>query len=82
MGEPRAITYKEVRKAADTDAGASETWAKIGEITGAGHVPASEDATIDLTDVSDGKRERIDKLVSGTKDEPEAANTSTKRGTK
>lgn len=66
MGEPRAITYKEVRSASEDDKGATETWRKIGEITGAGHVPLNADgnATISLTDVSDSKRERIAKMVN------------------
>jgi hypothetical protein len=80
MGEPRAITYKEVKKAAGNDqAGGLELWHKIGEITGAGHLPGQDEATIDLTGVSDAKRERIDKLLAGEKEE---VSETTKRGNK
>jgi hypothetical protein len=62
MGEPKAITYKEVEKAG----GNIETWHKIGEITGAGHVPVNTygEASIDLTEVSDAKRGQIDRLIA------------------
>ena len=83
MGEPRAVTYKEVRSVAQDDLGATETWRKIGEITGAGHVPLNADgnAVIALTDVSDSKRERIDKILAGEEKEEAKAET-TKRGNK
>lgn len=64
MGEPKAITYKQVQKAVgDTLAG--ETWEKIGRLTGAGIVPRDYDgdASIDLTDVSAAKLEQIDRLI-------------------
>jgi hypothetical protein len=63
MGEPRAITYKEVSKAFKTDAEAREAWSDIGTISGAGNVPPSELASIDITELSDDKRTRIDKLL-------------------
>jgi hypothetical protein len=78
---PRAITYKEVRKANESDAGTTEMWRKIGEISGAGHVPLDVDgnASIDVTDLADSKIARIDKLISGAKDEEQeqTAETST-----
>lgn len=63
MGEPKAITYKEVSKGR-TNAEAGELWRTIGDITGAGHIPVSDEAAIDLTDVSDAKRDRIDRLIN------------------
>ena len=55
--EPRAITFKQV--------GDRATWEKIGEISGAGSVPLNTDgdASIDLTDVSESKRSRIEALL-------------------
>jgi hypothetical protein len=86
MAEPKAITYREVAKAFDSGAGAAEAWRKIGEITGAGHVPAGDDATIDLTEVSEAKQSRIEKLLAKEADEPETPETSStekvKRGGK
>lgn len=63
MGEPKAITYKDVSKGREA-ADAGEIWKKIGEISGAGHVPVSDEAAIDLTDVSEAKRSRIDNLLN------------------
>jgi hypothetical protein len=85
MGEPRAITFKEVEKASMDEYTARETWRKIGDITGAGHVPPGDYASIDLTDVSDSKRERIDKLLMTTTEdtahaEAVASETKKKRG--
>lgn len=62
MGEPRAITYKEVQKAG----GNADTWRQICEITGAGHVPVNDDgnAAIDITGLSPSKIERIEKLLA------------------
>lgn len=84
MGEPKAITYKEVARVTGGDRLATvELWHKIGDITGAGHVGLDIDgnASIDLTDVSDSKRERIDALMGVTKDEqPEAPSKSKKEG--
>lgn len=60
----QAIEYKDVRKAAASDAEAGEIWRKIGDITGAGHVPAGDEASIDISDLSDSKKERIGKLLS------------------
>jgi hypothetical protein len=87
MGEPRAITYKEVRKAHGTDAGAVDVWHRIGDMTGAGHVGLDPDgnASIDLTDSSDSVRERVDRMLAGEKEDAEAAKAaeakdSTKRG--
>jgi hypothetical protein len=80
MGEPKAITYKEVRKLADSDASAVVLWHKIGDIAGAGHVPGYEEATIDLTELAPSKVERIDKLMAGEKDEPEASKSTKKEG--
>ena len=73
MGEPRAITYKQVERAG----GNAATWAQIGKITGAGDVPrnAAGDASIDLTDVSDAKMASIDALL-GKKEEAAAENKS------
>lgn len=82
MGEPLAITYKEVRKHHE-DAEAGELWQRIGEITGAGHVPPSDHAAIDLTDASDSVRARVAKLAAEEKDgEPEAAANETVAGGK
>ena len=63
MGEPRAITYKEVEKAVGE--GSRAVWEKVGEISGAGLVPldASGNASIDLTEASESVRSRIDKLL-------------------
>lgn len=82
MGEPRAITYKEVKNATG-DEGSSEVWRKIGEIAKTGTVPTGidGDGSIDLTDVPDAARARIDKLLAGEKEETEAAKAdNTKRG--
>jgi hypothetical protein len=60
-------------------------WRKIGEITGAGHVPAGEESAIALTDVVPGKIDRIEKLLSGAEEdkaEAKAEANSTKRGNK
>lgn len=78
----KAITYKEVQKGrAEGEAG--EIWRKIGEITGAGHVPGSDEASIDITDISDAKQKRIDSLLAPADEPKEAeAEDSTKRGKK
>lgn len=87
MGEPRAITYKEVKKAVGEE-GSSEMWRKIGEIADAGHVPTGidGDGSIDLTSVSDSKRDRIDKLLAGDKEDVQVEDAktvdTTKRGNK
>jgi hypothetical protein len=82
MGEPAAITYKQVRRAVkDTGANVYDVWAKIGQITGAGTpgLDADGDASIDLTDVSDAKRGQIDRLLAP----PEAAESDeSKAGSK
>ena len=80
MGEPKAITYKEVVKGREPGE-AGELWRKIGDITGAGHVPGSDEAAIDLTDVSDSKRDRIDKLLN-PEQEVVIDESKNKRGTK
>ena len=67
MGEPKAVTNTEVRKAASSDGEPGEMWKKIGDISGAGHVPASDEASIDLTEVSDAKREQIEKAMNPEK---------------
>jgi hypothetical protein len=67
MGEPRAITYKEVKKSAGEGIhAATELWHKVGDIVGAGHVGLDPDgnASIDLTEASDSERARIDKLLA------------------
>jgi hypothetical protein len=66
--EPKAVTYKEVSKAYPE--GADETWRKIGDITGAGHVPlnADGDASIDTTGLADGKQKAIDALLKPQKE--------------
>jgi hypothetical protein len=78
MGEPRAITFKEVEKAG----GNIDTWHKIGDITGAGHVPVNTygEASIDLTEASDSVRGRVDKLLAGEKEEAAEAEETKKRG--
>ena len=82
MGEPKSITYKEVQRGR-TDAEAGELWRTIGDISGAGHVPVGEDAAIDVTGVSDAKRERIDKLVNPEQEVViDEAKEDKKRGTK
>lgn len=71
MGEPRAITYKEVSKSADEGVhAATELWHKVGEIAGAGHVGLDQDgnAAIDLTDASDSVRKQIDNLLGKTEE--------------
>ncbi len=63
----QAIEYKDVRKAAASDAEAGEIWRQIGDITGAGHIPVGPDGAaspIDISTVSDSKRERIEKLLN------------------
>ena len=76
MGEPRAITYKEVERAG----GNAETWAKIGKITGAGEVPRDGDgnASIDITSLSDSKVASIDALLGSAKKESEDTQKKTK----
>ena len=67
MGEPKAVTFKEVKKVAGEGIhAATELWHKVGDIVGAGHVGLDPDgnASIDLTEVSDSKRERIDKILN------------------
>lgn len=84
--EPKAITYKEVKRAAATDAEAREAWEKIGEITGAGKVPLNMDgdASIDVTGISASKLERIDTLLGKAKTDDATIDESksTKRGAK
>jgi hypothetical protein len=65
MGEPKAVTYKQVEKATG-GTGSRELWDKIGAISGAGQVglDPSGNASIDLTDASDSVRDRIDKLLN------------------
>jgi hypothetical protein len=73
---PAAITYAEVLKGHNKDgASAGEAWRKIGEITGAGHVPPHELATIQLTDASASVRERVSKLASVEPAKEEAVET-------
>lgn len=62
MGEPRAITYKEVRKASESDGEAADKWREIGEITGAGHLRPTEEAAIDITDFADAAK--LDKFLA------------------
>jgi hypothetical protein len=67
MGEPKAIQYKEVAKVAGEGLhAATNLWHKVGDIAGAGHVGLDQDgnAVIDLTEVSDSKRERIERLLN------------------
>lgn len=83
MGEPKAITYKEVKKANETNA--LENWRKIGDITGAGHVAldADEDASIDITGLAEGKLAQINKLLGKEESaEPEPTKSTKKEGTK
>jgi len=86
MGEPRSITYNEVKKSVgEGPQSSTELWHKVGDIVGAGHVGLDSDgnASIDLTEVSEAKRTQIDNLLARkeeAKDE-EVANT-TKRGNK
>ncbi len=93
MGEQqRAITYNQVQKAAGNDnAGSQEMWRKIGDITGAGHVPLDADgnASIDLTETSDAKRAQIDRLLAKEEEqtaeekaEAKAVEENKKRGNK
>jgi hypothetical protein len=69
MGEPRSISYKDVKQAFGD--GAKDVWTKIGEVTGAGHVPINADgeAFIDLTGASEAKQSQVDNLLA--KSEPE-----------
>jgi hypothetical protein len=70
MGEPKAVTYKEVKKVAGEGLHAATTlWHKVGDIAGAGHVgiDADENASIDLTDVSEAKRAQIDAILNPSK---------------
>lgn len=82
MGEPKAITYKEVERNAGEGVVVVELWHKIGDIAGAGHVGLDPDgnASIDLTEVSEAKRERIEKLIHPVEDV--VIDESKKRGTK
>ncbi len=68
MGEPRAITFKEVIRSGGT----IDDWHRIGEITGAGHVTLNSDgnASIDLTETSESVQNRVDALL--TKQEEKA----------
>lgn len=85
MGEPRAITYKQVKTATGNE-GSLDVWDQIGRISGAGQVPTGidDDGSIDLTDVSDSKRQRIDDLLANRKEEKEeaVAEDATKKKTK
>ena len=75
MGEAKAITYQEVLKNSDNDrAKAQDAWIKICDIAGSGHIPIGDNGAspIDISGLSEGKQGRIDKVVSGGKDEPEA----------
>ena len=77
MGEPRAITYKQVEAAG----GNLETWKRVGEISGAGTPTLNADgnASIDLTELSEAKRGQIDKLLADSEAEKaEAAKTKGK----
>jgi hypothetical protein len=76
--EPKAITYKQVISAVGKD-GAREAWDRVGQITGAGQVGTgiNDDASIDITSISDAKQEQIDKLLT-----PEKPAKSTKEGGK
>lgn len=87
MGEPRAITFKEVKKSAGEGIhAATELWHKVGDIAGAGHVGLDIDgnASIDLTGASDSVRERIDNLLAKKEEEATEAKAEkeTKRGNK
>ena len=86
MGEPKAITFKEVAKVAAGNHAATELWHKVGDIAGAGHVGLDPDgnASIDLTEVSDSKRERIEKLINPEAKEDDAVidESKAKRGGK
>lgn len=75
--EPKAITYKQVISAVGKDS--RDVWDRIGQITGAGQVGTgiNDDASIDITNISDAKQEQIDKLLA-----PEKPAKSTKEGGK
>jgi hypothetical protein len=64
MGEPRAITYKEVKRATG-GVGSTALWEKIGKITGAGTAPTGidDDGSYDLTEASESVRNRVDELL-------------------
>jgi len=85
MGTPRAITYKEVHKAVG-DEGSLAAWQKVCEITGSGNVPVGEDgnAAIDISELSEAKTARIDKLLAGdnASTEADAADKNSKKGAK
>lgn len=67
--EPTAVTYADVVRAYPKDVGgAQNAWRKIGEITGAGHVPASDDASIDITGIAESKAKHIDAILKPKKE--------------
>jgi hypothetical protein len=78
--KPRAITYAEVKKAGG-ETGSLDRWQKIGEITGAGHVPLNADgeAAIDITGLAPSKVERIEKLLANA-EEKESADKAEEAG--
>ncbi|MCA1589177.1 MAG: hypothetical protein LC734_02060 [Acidobacteria bacterium] len=71
---PRSITYKQVEKAVE-EGRRGTVWRRIGEITGAGHIPLNSEgnASIDLTGVSDVKFAQVERLLekNGEDDEDE-----------
>ncbi len=80
--EPKAITYKQV-KTATGDEGSLRVWERIGEITGAGTVPTGidGDGSVDLTEVSESKREQIDRLLEKQEEIKEDAKAAAKEAT-
>jgi hypothetical protein len=79
---PAAITYAAVKRAYKEKGPAEEAWRKIGEVTGAGNVPPSEDATIDLTGMSESVRERVAKISTPAVEETPAKEAADKKGGK
>ena len=69
--KPRAITFKQVESAVGD--GATRVWERIGEISGAGHIPRNNEgnASIDLTGVSEAKQAQIDRLLANKAEEEE-----------
>lgn len=71
MGEPRAITFQQLKKAG----GGTDEWRRIGYITGAGTVPLNSDgdASIDITNESPEILAEIDQMLK-------ASNPTEKKG--
>lgn len=74
--EPSAVTYADVQKAYDDPGAAAAAWREIGEVTGAGHVPPGEYATIETTHLTKAKADKVGKLLNPKVEEQKATNAN------